>query len=128
MAKNMPHIDHGWPITALCERTSSCWNDDVPPCDEAFAFQYTRVDRRTIDDPMKNPHIGKSWYNSGSNHRVEDGMIARDFPDTGWAVKFNNMGEFLGFIDKYGECVVWWDKPDTKETCLHIEIYDTYRE
>jgi hypothetical protein len=104
---------------------TSCW--DEKPCYEAVEVAYIRVDRRTTDDPAKNPHIGKTWYDFGENHRIEDGMIARDFRDKRWMVSIESPDSLKAFIDKYGDVIISVDH-NGKEPCYKIEIYDDYRE
>jgi hypothetical protein len=108
----------------VCSRTS-VWGDK--PCDEAELVSYLRVDRRTVDDPMKNPHIGKLWYDIGHNHRVENGMIARDFEDTRWVVRIADEAALQAFCEKYGQVVLTINDSGL-QPCYEIEIYDTYRE
>lgn len=108
----------------VCERTSTYGER---PCDEAIKLSYVRVDRRTIDDPKKNPYIGRTWYKSGRNHRVEDGMIARDFDDERWMVEIADEQALQEFIQKYGTIIIS-PNSDGLNPVYEIEIYDTYRE
>jgi len=108
----------------VCRRTS-VW--ERKPCDEAEEAPFVRVDRRTTDDPMKNPHIGKMWYESGRNHRVENGMIARDFDDKRWVVRIADGAALQAFCEKYGDIVLTVNT-DGLEPCYEVEIYDGYRE
>lgn len=111
----------------LCRRTSDYYDVDCKPCEEARLIDFVRVDRRTVDDPMKNPYIGKTWYDEGRNHRVENGMIARDFDDQRWVVHIENGDALQKFIEKYGRIVIALDRDGLEPRC-EIEIYDTYRE
>ena len=108
----------------VCQRTS-VW--DGQPCDEAEEVPFVRVDRRTTDDPMKNPHIGKAWYDTGRNHRVENGIIARDFDDKRWVVRIADGTALQAFCEKYGEIILSLNN-DGEEPCYEVEIYDDYRE
>jgi len=108
----------------VCRRTS-VWHGK--PCDEAEEVSFTRVDRRTTDDPMKNPNIGKAWYDQGQNHRVENGMIARDFEDKRWMVRIADGAALRAFCEKYGEIILRLNTDGT-EPCYEVEIYDDYRE
>lgn len=50
----------------VCRR-SSVWDDK--PCDEAEEVPFVRVDRRTIDDPMKNPRVARTLpMRGGDSH------------------------------------------------------------
>lgn len=109
-------------------RTSDFISEDKP-CKEAVRGKYTRIDERTVNDPMliKSVRDGREkWYDRGTNHRVENGHIKRDFEDEAWFVEINTLKELNDFIDKYGDCVImeFWENP----SILCIEIYDTYRE
>ncbi len=108
----------------VCRRTS-VWQGK--PCDEAEEVPYVRVERRTIDNPMKNPYIGKEWYDTGRNHRVENGMIARDFDDKRWMVRIANGAALQAFCEKYGTIILRLNT-DGAEPCYEVEIYDDYRE
>ena len=108
----------------VCRRTS-VW--DGKPCDEAESVPFVRVDRRTTDDPMKNPYIGKAWYDTGRNHRVENGMIARDFDSKRWMVRIADDAELQAFCEKYGKIILLLNHDGT-ERCYEVEIYDDYRE
>ena len=108
----------------VCRRTSVRGGK---PCDEAEELPFVRVDRRTTDDPMKNPHIGKAWYDTGRNHRVENGRIARDFDDKRWMVRIADGSALQAFCEKYGEIILSLNNVGT-EPCYEVEIYDDYRE
>ena len=108
----------------VCKRTSVCFEDR--PCDEAFEMSYIAVDRRTTDDPMKNPYIGKAWYEKGRNHRVENGYIARDFDEKRWMVRIDDEAALQSFMEKYGRIILSVDNTGI-EPCYMIEIYDDYR-
>lgn len=107
----------------MVRRTSE---HDSKPCKEAYQKSYTRIDERTVNDPMKNPHIGAEWYTKGSNHRVERGHIKRDFEATGWFIQFDTLDDLMKFGEKYGSLVIepCWDNPSITQ----VEIYDYYRE
>ena len=108
---------------------TSLYHED-PPCDEAFRDTYTRIDTRTTDDPGKvSSAKGKTawWYDKGTNHRVENGQIKRDFPgESQWAIELSDLDALIAFMHKHGSLVIetHWDDPDTVE----LEIYDNYRE
>jgi hypothetical protein len=107
------------------ERTS-LFNGDEKPCENAFKEKYTRVDERTIDDPSKNEYT-KNWYENGTNHRVENGHIKRDFVEEGWFMEISTLGELMQFIKDNGEDVVIGELFHN-QSIIKIEIYDDYRE
>lgn len=107
------------------ERTS-LFNDDKKPCDAAFKENYTRIDERVIDDPSKNIYT-KDWYEHGTNHRVENGHIKRDFVDEGWFIEIPSLAELVQFIEDNGGDVVI-GKCFGNPSITKIEIYDDYRE
>lgn len=105
----------------LCNRTSS-WSNK--PCDEAIEIEVMCVDTRGVDNPAKlTPHdvAVDAWYGKGTNHRVVDGCIHRDFTLLEWAVEIPDMASFL---KEHGQCVVSVNTAGY----LTIEIYDNYRE
>lgn len=108
----------------VCTRTSVF---DGKPCDEAEEVSFVRVDRRTVDCPMKNRYIGEKWYEDGRNHRVENGKIARDFDDKRWVVQVPDGAALQEFCLKYDEIILSINN-DGLEPCFEVEIYDTYRE
>ena len=108
---------------------TSLWDHEEPPCAEAFRDTYTRIDVRNTGDPAKIPAFkGKSawWYEDGTNHRVEDGHIKRDFVDKDWFIELADMDALLAFMAAEGSLVIqpcWYNASE-----LEIEIYDGYRE
>lgn len=105
----------------MVSRTSN-WDAEVSPCEEAHREEYTSIDERTTDDPSFEP----TWYDHGTNHRVEDGHIKRDFSDVGWFVELDSLEALMEFRDKYERLVLgrYWDN----NSIPSIEIYDDYRE
>jgi len=110
----------------LCTRSSS-WNESQP-CEEAFQIEVMEVDSRTTDDPKKvRAYNGTDswWYNTGTNHRVENGKICRDLGlRKVWAVEIRTLEDFRAFVSKHGQCIVAANEGDA----WTIEIYDDYRE
>lgn len=80
------------------------------PCKKAVRCEYTRVDRRTADDPAKIPaHRGEPvdwWYSEGSNHRVEKGEIVRDFPGEAWCVDIETIEDLMALYRKEGSLMI----------------------
>lgn len=106
---------------------TSAW-DDSSPCEKAQLLDYTRIDTRLVDDPAKIAFYGHKsdwWYREGSNHRVANGCIQRDFAAQGWFVEIGSLDELIGFVKEHGRVVIG---PAHGSDHLEIEIYDTYRE
>ena len=96
---------------------------DHPPVEGAFKTQRVRVDRRTVSSPdqLRYEPERSTWYQVGTNHRVENGRIQRDMEMREvWAVDIPTLEALLTFIGTCGHEIVM-----TKDT---IEIYDDYRE
>lgn len=114
----------------MIRRTSNYAFDDVnnPPCEEARLGTFTPRDRRMVNDPAKLPvGVAKMWYEEGTNHRVEDGMIVRDLPPRkAWFITITNLKQLLDLQAKYGNLVLSTSYLDY--TTPEIEIYDDYRE
>jgi hypothetical protein len=107
-------------------RTSS-YEDEVPPCEGCVKGQYTRIDERTIDDPNKSAGVyARQWYERGTNHRVENGHIKRDFIDEGWFIEIPTLEDLVTFLDTHGPIVL--ERFHENTSILELEIYDDYRE
>lgn len=106
---------------------ASDWNDKQP-CDNAIQEDVLCIDERTVDDPMKNPHIGEKWYSDFGyfNHRVENGHIKRDYYRKVWTMEINTLEELHKFMEKEGEIIIGLDYWGSK--LPHITIYDDYVE
>jgi hypothetical protein len=106
----------------VCSRTSAYGER---PCDEAFEISLVNTDTRACNDPKKipaNAGTDGDWYERGTNHRVEGGMIRRDLgTKTEWAVEILDI---LQFVQDYGPCILSVDVDGINI----IEIYDDYRE
>lgn len=108
----------------LVSRTSG----GVEAIDGVYEKECIRVDERTVNDPKKLP-VGLDrnlWYERGTNHRVEDGHIKRDFSTKEWFIDLPDLDALIGFTEKYGEVIigVWYQNTSIK----HLEVYDDYRE
>ena len=108
----------------IIRRTSES-DDTKKPCPGCQLKQYIRIDERCLDDPSKNPLL-HAWYDTGDNHRVEDGHIKRDFKDTAWFLEIKTLIDINAFVKKYGDCVI--QKYHGNPEIMEIEIYDDYRE
>jgi len=112
----------------LVKKTSEYWNARKP-CEEARKEQHVFTDEWACDDPSKIPTFqGREelWYQKGTNHRVENGHIKRDFIEDRWFVSIDSLEDLLAFSDKYGVIILsrFIEDPNIWE----IEIYDDYRE
>lgn len=100
--------------------------DDDPrssaPCPEAFKATVRVVDRRSVDHPSKLTMGEKTWYERGTNHRIENGHIYRDLGiESVWVVA---VSDIVAFVDKHGDVIV----SRNNNGFATLEIYDTYRE
>ena len=113
------------------KRTSG-YSDERPPCPEAVAGTCVWVDRRTVDDPAKIPSSWGSpgfWFARGTNHRIEDGKIARDMGEEPcWYVDLPDLDALVAFVGRHGQVVIGERYGAPKGDALQIEIYDEYRE
>ena len=107
-------------------RTSD-WSANKP-CEEAFEDSYIQIDERIVDSPEKlNVKSDRDeWYNNGTNHRMENGHIKRDFESRGWFVNIETLEDLNKFVDKYGNIV--FQKSSDNSDIKEVEIYDDYRE
>lgn len=74
------------------------------PCEEAVQRPAILIDRRQARDPAHIPcfgEMGAKWYEQGTNHRLEDGMIARDFNAIVWCVDVDGPEDFLEFCKEH---------------------------
>ena len=116
------------------ERTST-WG--ARPCKEAVKIEGFRVDVRCTNDPKKVPAFSgkdKWWFGEGTNHRLINGEIARDFPNQKsikWIIPVEDM-DIPRFAEKHGSLIVSMGRDDHDvfdiEIIGTIEIYDDYRE
>ena len=104
---------------------TSVYDDNIIPCEGCIQKEYTRIDERTTPDPTTNKYLA-DWYDYGSNHRVENGHIKRDFKDTAWFIDIADIPALNSFVEKYGDVVI--GKSYQNDTIMRIEIYDDYRE
>ncbi len=86
-------------------------NEEAAPHPKAIKKVCVQVDERTTDDPSKIPvyqELGspEGWYRDGSNHRVENGHIKRDFDVEAWCLEVNTLQELLNIVTTYGHIEV----------------------
>lgn len=104
---------------------TSMW--DGKPCEEAFQEKYVRVDKRTVNNPKKlKCSDSETWYMEGTNHRVVNGRIARDFEATGWFINIDSLADLMKFIKKYGDIAITTFVYN--DAYYNLEIYDDWRE
>lgn len=118
-------------MRCIVRRTSQwAFDKDNPPCEGAYVHPFVYTDVRTFATPeefdAKLAAREGPWLSKGTNHRIVDGMIARD---TGtrehWCVDVDDVWEFARRVGH--ELVLSFTKPsDTAHPS--IEIYDDYRE
>ncbi len=98
---------------------------DEKPCKEAYRKDDCWLDYRAAKS-LAIAHK-RSWadtfFNGGSNHREQNGMVVRDIPETIWVI---DIDDFTAFVDKYGAIVLMPSR--YKHTPYQVEIYDSYRE
>lgn len=107
---------------------SSHWEEK--PCEEAVTKELVYVDRRTVKTLAEAK--GKQWadhfFASGTNHREEIGMVARDKePRKEWVVNFDTLEALLKFSDKYGDIIIS-SGSNYKGIKYEVEMKDDYRE
>lgn len=112
----------------IISRTSDWFKKQ--PCIEAKCEELTRLDFRTAKtlEEAKGQDWFKSWYDSGINHRVENGYIVCDLKIKikTWIIELNGLDELMALQKSYGELII--SDSDFKEVKKEIEIYDDYRE
>jgi hypothetical protein len=108
-------------------RRTSEWEDRISPCEGAVQLPYIRIDERTVNDPMKNKYIGEDWYKEGTNHRVENGHIKRDFEEKCWFIEIETLEDLMNLRNREGQPLII-DSSNNNPNIPQIEIYDNYRE
>lgn len=102
------------------------------PCEEAIPKELTYIDRRTVKTLEearlpKNRGWSDNFFASGTNHREENGMVARDLKvESVWVIDVPNLEYLLMLFRKYGELII--GDSTYKESPLEITIYDDYIE
>ena len=114
-------------------RRTSEWGDKKP-CEEAFRLDCFQVDERlssSVEEMLKAYAVEPGeWESRGTNHRVYEGRIRRDFAVHKWAIQIESLADLVAFYEKYGDLVLhtsWYSRGDDSFICM-IEIYDDYRE
>lgn len=96
------------PLTVFKVERDSLLDDDtkLPIVPGAVRRGIVRVDVRTVDDPRKIPaYLGADpvwWYGEGTNHRVIDGRIARDFHEEAWTLEVRDAGALAALAQQEG--------------------------
>ena len=80
---------------------------DARPIEDVRLEKYTRIDIRCCScvEELYCTQTRENWFKLGTNHRIIDGCIARDFIDggEGWFVEISSVESF---IKEFGACVV----------------------
>ena len=103
------------------------------PCREAKSKEFIYIDRRTVKTLAearlpKYKHWSDAFFASGTNHREENGMIARDCePQKKWVVNIDTLEDLIKFEDKYND-IILSEKDGYHGIKYSLEIYDGYRE
>ena len=103
------------------------------PCEEAHQEEITYIDWRNVKtlDEARLPeykHWADDFFAAGTNHREENGMVARDCPPQPiWVIELDSLASLVRLVDKYGEIVVYPENA-WRGISHTIEIYDDYRE
>lgn len=112
-------------------RTSSN-KPEKRPCKEAYLKEVTVVDRRnarTLKEARlpKNKHWSDDFFASGTNHREENGLIARDLDtEAKWFIKVDSLEALVELTHTLkSDIIVCLGDPDPTP---RLEIYDDYRE
>ena len=111
----------------LIHRTTD-YPSKYPPCKGAYKHACWRIDEGPVDAPGRI----RAWYGEGINHRVENGCIKRDFPDSHWAIDIDSLDALVALADAQGDIIVLKEHVfayyDDDGPLWHLEIYDCYRE
>jgi len=111
----------------LCSRTSA-FLADKSPCDEAVKVMCVEVDKRSSEWFARFPQTKDDFYRNGRNHRIDaDGLAVRDIDRFAWVVQIDDGDALLAFVEKYGDVILREDVLNDAP-CVHLELYDDYRE
>ena len=87
------------------------YTDDCPH-PSAFRVKIANVDVRYTDTPEKVPYYNGAsdwWYSKGTNHRLIDGLIARDIGTVErWAVPLNSTTQLLSLVQQVGRTIYFY--------------------
>ncbi len=111
----------------LINRTST-YNEK--PCNDATKKRFIFIDRRTVKTlaEARQSLWGEEYFSGGTNHREENGMVARDLePIEQWTISINTLEDLIKFISKQGPIIIS-EETSCKGVTHEIEIYDEYRE
>lgn len=80
------------------------------PCDEAEEIALTPLDIRDVKtlEEARGKIWYKSWFESGENHREENGMVVCDkkVKVNQWVINTGTLEDLLAFQEKYGDIVI----------------------
>lgn len=113
-------------------KRTSLWNDNIPPCENAYSEEAITLDRRTVSTihEAKSRDWFNSWYNGGTNHREEDGMIVCDRKDKSkrWFIDVNSLDDLINLSRNNDASLILSTYTNIKDVSCSVEIYDDYRE
>ena len=111
-------------------RTNS-WDDK--PINSGYNIRKQKVtyrDFRNISTlkEAKTKFWFQSWYDRGTNHREEKGMIVCDRKEKReiWVIDICSLEELMKFKNEFGEIIIM--DSEYLEVSGEIEIYDGHRE
>jgi hypothetical protein len=111
-------------------RRVSGYDDSVSPCKGAKRVAVTMIDRRTARTLKAGEKMFwyKDWFERGTNHRQEQGMIACDYPGKAWVIEIPTLEALLKFREKVGHDIAI-ESPlfACHEVQQEIVIVDWYR-
>ncbi|NOX21122.1 MAG: hypothetical protein GXO99_07705 [Nitrospirae bacterium] len=94
----------------LISRKVQSISNTEKPCEEAVKEELTPLDYRTVEtlEEAKKKIWYKQWYEGGTNHREEDGMVVceRKEKEERWVVEINTLEELIKFQEKYGDIII----------------------
>ena len=112
----------------IITRTSAYGNDEQP-CEEAVKEKHLCVDERCCGNADELSHTDKrEWFSEGTNHRVENGHIKRDFMEETWVIEIPSLEYLMKLRDEYGEIIVVSKDELGGYDLPTLEIYDDWRE
>ena len=115
-------------------RTSSCYDNDIPPCPEAKLESVPNWYYCTFKTEEEyNSRVGGRWCNSGTEHGLWYGGIKRRIQDVNvWTIELDTMDDLLEFCKKNNNRVIITTvyEPNYRHPLEYpqLEIYDNYRE
>lgn len=116
-------------------RTSNRDDRADPNVPGAVPAEFTMIDRWEFASPDEmDPQRREQWFGCGTNHRVENGQVARDGRvEQGWVIEVSSLEALLELVAEaaFDECwthqvVVTPAQGDTRPDLPCLEIFDDY--